>query len=361
MKKWQGVVLCGAALLVGGCAQIGYYMQAANGQLSLLSEAKPIDDWLGDPAVADKLKQKLGKVKEIRRFAATELGLPDNGSFTTYADLKRPYALWNVVATPTLSLKPLQWCFPVAGCVNYRGYYNKDDAQAYAAQLRSEHYDVQVGGVPAYSTLGWFNDPVLSTFIQYPEAELARLIFHELAHQVVYVPGDSQFNESFAVAVEDAGVERWLQAQGDDRLRAAYVEHAGRKQDFLKLLLKSRKALEANYASDASDADKLKRKAEIFQTLQDDYKALKQAWGGYAGYDRWFAEPLSNAHLASIATYQDYVPGFRALLAQKKSFTGFYEAVRGLATLDAPERQVKLAQLGHANTAVAQAEKLPAR
>jgi len=346
IKPWRLSAMAGAAMLTVSCSQLGYFVQAAHGQFSLLAEARPIDEWLANPAVGDKLKDRLVRVKEIRKFAAQELALPDNSSYTTYADLKRQYVLWNVVATPELSLEPKQWCFPVAGCVNYRGYYSKDDAQAYATELRREHYDVQVGGVPAYSTLGFFSDPVLSTFIQYPEGELARLVFHELAHQVVYVAGDSRFNESFAVAVEEAGVERWMAKYGSDKMRQAYAEYEGRKQDFLALLLKCRKELEANYARDASDAEKKKRKAEIFAQLKDDYQTLKASWGGYVGYDRWFAEPLSNAHLAAIATYHDFVPGFRALLVQEKTFPKFYEAVRHLASLDTKERHRELATLG---------------
>jgi predicted aminopeptidase len=347
--KWRygvlGVAIAAAAMLAG-CAQFGYYVQALQGQYSLLSDARPIDDWLADPTVNAHLKDRLEKVKSIRRFAARELGLPDNDSYKSYADLKRPFVLWNVVAAEQLSVKPIQWCFPIAGCVNYRGYYEKSEAQAYAAELRSNGYDVQVAGVPAYSTLGWFNDPVLSTFIQYPDAELARLVFHELAHQVVYVKDDSQFNESFAVAVEEAGVARWMEKFGNDRLRAAYAKYEGRKQDFLDLLLKYRKQLEADYASNAPKQEKLRRKAEIFLALQAEYQTLKANWGGYTGYDRWFAEPLSNAHLASIATYHDYVPGFRALLSQEKSFDRFYSAVRNLSLLDKSVRHQELAQLG---------------
>jgi predicted aminopeptidase len=166
--KWRIALFGGLFVLVAGCTQLGYYVQAAHGQFSLLSDAKPIDAWLADPAVGDKLKIKLAKVKEIRRFAADELGLPDNGSYTSYADLKRPFVLWNVVAAPELSMTPAQWCFPIAGCVNYRGYYSKEEAQSFADGLRSSGYDVQVAGVPAYSTLGWFNDPVLSSFIHWP-------------------------------------------------------------------------------------------------------------------------------------------------------------------------------------------------
>ncbi|MGZ5819696.1 MAG: aminopeptidase [Burkholderiaceae bacterium] len=351
--NWRILVVCGSATLMAGCAQMGYYMQAAQGEFNVLSEAKPIDELIADPAVGDNIKSKLGKLKEIRAFAAQQLGLPDNGSFKTYADLKRPFVLWNVVATPELSLKTKQWCFPIAGCVDYRGYYSKQDAQEYAAVLRRENYDVQVAGVPAYSTLGWFNDPVLSTYIHYPEGELARLIFHELAHQVVYAPGDTQFNESFATAVEEAGVERWLVTHGDEKTRESYVAYEGRKHDFIALLMRYRKKLEANYSRVASDDEKKKQKAVIFQELQSDYQVLKTSWGGYAGYDRWFAEPLSNAHLASVATYHDYVPGFRALLTQEKSFGKFYDAVRTLASLDKSARHQQLAALTQANPVVA--------
>ena len=344
--KWRVAAFAASAALIAGCAPLGYYAQAVQGQFSLMSEARPIDNWLADPTVDIKLKSRLARVQEIRRFAADELGLPDNGSYKSYTDLKRSHVLWNVVATPELSMKPVQWCFPIAGCVNYRGYYNKDEAQAFAKILRRNGHDVQVAGVPAYSTLGWFNDPVLSTFIQYPDAELARLVFHELAHQVVYAKDDSKFNESFAVAVEEAGVELWMAAYGDDKMRLSYAAYEGRKKDFLALLLKYRNQLEANYASQISDAEKRKRKAELFQSLKDEYLVLKEVkWGGYARYDRWFAEPLSNAHLSSVATYHDLVPGFRALLAQHKNLNGFYRAVRQLSSLDKNARHQQLARL----------------
>lgn len=347
-RMWRGLAACMAAGMIGGCSELGYFAQAAQGQFALLSEARPIDDWLASPDTSVTLRNKLAKVKEIRAFAARELALPDNGTFTSYADLKRPFVMWNVVATPELSLKPVQWCFPVAGCVNYRGYYSKADARAYARELRAEHYDVEVSGVPAYSTLGWFNDPVLSTFIRYPEGEVARMVFHELAHQVVYVPGDSRFNESFAVSVEEAGVERWMALHGDQRMRQRYALYERRKQDFLDLLMKYRKQLEANYGRKVSDDEKRKAKALIFQALKDEYQTLKKSWGGYAGYDRWFEEPLSNAHLSAIATYHDFVPGFRALLAREKRFDRFYAAVRRLATLSKAERHRQLAAFAQA-------------
>jgi predicted aminopeptidase len=347
MKRFKLLLAASAAaLLLAGCSTLNYYSQAAQGQLSLVSESRPIDEWISDPGTTPKLRMRLATARQIRLYAVQQLGLPDNKSYMNYTALDRQYVVWNVVATPELSLKPLQWCFPVAGCVNYRGYYGKDDAQDYARELRSAGNDVQVGGVTAYSTLGWFNDPLISTFINYPDAELARLIFHELAHQVVYVAGDSQFNESFASAVEEAGVERWLEKFGNPAMRENYVKYTARKQEFLQLLLGCRRALEKNYASHASAQEKRATKARLFRQLQDDYALLKQSWGGYAGYDRFFAEPLSNAHLAAIATYNDFVPAFRALLAREHSFGGFYAAVRRIADLERDERHRRLKLLG---------------
>ena len=329
----------GAASLLASCSTLNYYSQAAQGQLELLADARPIDDWLADPATNTSLRHRLETARQIRRFAVQQMGLPDNGSYTNYANVKRKYVLWNVVATPELSLKPLQWCFPVAGCVNYRGYYSKADADAYARQLRAQGRDVEVGGVSAYSTLGWFRDPLISTFIHYPDAELARLIFHELAHQVTYVPGDSRFNESFASAVEEAGVELWLERFGNPAMREAYERYTVRRKDFLALLLKYRRELERTYAAIAPDEDKRVAKARLFLALKDEYQVLTANWGGYAGYDRFFEEPLSNAHLASIATYNDYVPAFRAMLRGEKNFGAFYRKVNQLAKLEKAERQ----------------------
>ena len=335
-----------AALMLSSCSSLSYYTQAAQGQLQLLSGARSIDDWIADGNTNVKLRHRLESARQIRRFAIQEMKLPYNGSYTNYTNLGRPYVLWNVVATPELSLKPLQWCFPVAGCVNYRGYYSKDQAQAYAKQLRAQGNDVEVGGVSAYSTLGWFSDPLMSTFINYPDAELARLIFHELAHQVVYVAGDSQFNESFASAVEQAGVEAWLERFGNPAMSDAWERYKARKSDFLALLLRYRGELERTYKSIKPDGVKRATKARLFLALQDDYQVLKANWGGYAGYDRFFAEPLSNAHLASVATYNDFVPAFRALLRREKTWNNFYKAANRLAKLDKEERHKVLKRLG---------------
>jgi predicted aminopeptidase len=338
--RLRALLLAGtAAGLLASCSTLNYYSQAAQGQLELLSDSRPIDDWIADPGTSSKLRLRLETARQIRRFAVSEMALPDNDSYKKYTALKRKYVLWNVVATPELSLKPLTWCFPVAGCVNYRGYYNKEAAEAYALELKADGNDVEVGGVPAYSTLGWFSDPLISTFINYPDAELARMIFHELAHQIVYAPGDSQFNESFASTVEEVGVERWMDRFGNQAMRDGYARYKSRKHDFLALLLKYRKALEQNYAVvDRSDNEKRAVKARLFMELKDEYQVLKGNWGGYAGYDRFFEQPLSNAHLASIATYEDFVPAFRTMLRREGSFPRFYKAVKRLAELDRADR-----------------------
>jgi predicted aminopeptidase len=332
-------------LSVSGCAQLGYYAQAVEGQVSVLSRSRPIDQWLADPAVTDDLKSRLRRTQRIRAFAAETLGLPDNGSYKNYADLKRKYVMWNVVATPQLSMKPQQWCFPVAGCVDYRGYYSKDAAEAFAAGLQRQGFDVRVSGVPAYSTLGWFNDPVLSTFIAYPEAEVARMVFHELAHQVAYAPGDSQFNESFATAVEELGVARWLDAQGSDQMREDYRLYHQRKQDFIDLLDHCRRQLEDNYARAVSDTEKRARKAQLIEALRQDYETLKaERWASYAGYDRWFDGAVTNAHFVLVATYHDLVPAFRRLQASSNGLGQFYREVRQLAKLHKAERRTQLAR-----------------
>lgn len=340
--------------LLAGCSSWGdgpgYYWQSVTGHLAVMRGARPIDELLAEPGLDPLLRHKLALVLDARRFASAQLALPANGSYTGYADLGRPFVAWNVFAAPELSLKLKEWCFPVAGCVGYRGYYDPQDAERFAARLRAEGYEAFVRGVPAYSTLGWFDDPVLSSFVRYPDGELARLIFHELAHQLLYVKGDTTFNESFATAVEQAGMERWLAAReaagADPALRAEWQRFAARREQFLALLERHRAALDAVYASDALDGDKRAAKRRAFAALRSDYEVLKRQWNGYAGYDRWFAQPLTNAHLASVATYTGQVPAFRALLAQQGGdLPAFYAAARRLGELPRAERERALAAL----------------
>ena len=347
MRQWLVRLFTISLVLTStGCAQLSYYAQATQGQLGLVASAKHIDQWLADPKVSDQLKQRLTRTKKIRKFAVQELDLPDNGSYTKYAELNRPYVVWNVIATPELSMKPVQWCFPVAGCVDYRGYYRKEDAQRFAHDLRSQGYEVRVSGVPAYSTLGWFDDPVLSTFIAYPEAEVARMLFHELAHQVAYAPGDTPFNESFATTVESIGVEQWLDKHGNPDSRERYRQFRQRKRDFIDLLTQHRQRLEEVFATDISDDEKRNQKALVITSLKQAYHQIRdEKWGGYSGYDQWFNEPITNAHFVLVATYEEQVPAFQALHAKSGSMKKFYADVQAMAKQDKARRRERLALL----------------
>lgn len=339
----RNALLLTVALLCSGCGNPGYYLQSVSGQLEIWQREVPIESLLADPSLAPPLRAQLERALRIRDYASRELGLPDNRSYRSYADLARPFVVWNVFAAPEFSTEPRQWCFPVAGCVGYRGYFAEAEARAYADTLAAAGDDVYVGGVPAYSTIGWFADPVLNTFIHYPEPELARLLFHELAHQVLYVPGDTVFNESFATVVEQAGIARWLATHGSDADRARFAQLQRFRADFRVLVTQTRTELAALYAGTATAADKRRRKAELLAALKQAYAARKLDWGGFAGYDRWFAQPLGNAHLAAVAIYTQRVPAFQALLEQQgNDLPRFYAAVRELAALPAAERNARL-------------------
>lgn len=328
---------------IAGCASLGYYAQSIHGHFAMLRAARPIPEIVADPTIGEPLKQRLQRAERMRAFASRELALPENASYRSYADLQRPFVIWNVFATPELSLELKQWCYPVVGCAAYRGYFERDAAERTAAELRSEGFEVNVAGVPAYSTLGWFADPLLNTFIGGTEGQLAGLIFHELAHQVVFVSGDTTFNESFATAVEREGVRRWLAQNGDDASRQAYAEFAQRRREFLNLLLRYRALLFDNYSGAASNDVKRERKQLLFAELKADYAKLRASWGGFAGYDRFFAQDLTNAHLASIGAYNDLVPAFDALLAQTGGdFARFYDEVRQLAEMSKERRETAL-------------------
>ena len=331
-----------ALLALSGCETLSYYAQAVGGQFELMHKAQPVSEWIADPATPPALRQRLELAAQMRAFASQELMLPDNGSYRSYARLDRPYAVWNVFAAPEFSLTPVESCFPVAGCVDYRGFFAREDAERYAAQLRAKGLDVFSYGVPAYSTLGWFDDPLLSTFIGYPDWELARLMFHELAHQLVYVKGDTTFNESFAVTVEDEGVRRWLEAEGRGGELAAFRESEARKRAFVDLIEEARARLARVYAEPlAPEAMRAAKQAEIAR-LAERYAALKRRWGGYAGFDRLMVAP-NNALLASISAYTRLVPAFRLELAAVHGDLGaFYARVKALARLPKVERDALL-------------------
>ena len=347
------LALVGAAVLAAlaaSCGSVRYYSQAVRGGADVLLKRKPIERLL-EPDRAQVLaaatRERLHLSQEIRDFASRELGLPDNRSYRSYADLGRPYAVWNVVAAPRLGLEAKTWCYPFAGCAAYRGYFSERAARRFADRLEADGYDVRVGGVAAYSTLGWFADPVLNTFLGYADADLAAVIFHELAHQVVYVKDDSAFNESFATAVEVEGVRRWLRSLGRDDELASFESGRRRRRDLNRFLLDVRTELEGVYGTDDSDERKLAWKAELFRGLPARYRReLVPAWreaDDYAGEGEsdageWLAR-LNNADLVSVATYNDLVPAFRALLVSSGGhFPAFYTEVERLAELEPEER-----------------------
>jgi predicted aminopeptidase len=345
-RWWLALAAAGALVAAAGCSTFSYYGQAIGGHLEVMNRAAPIPERIADPATSSELRARLERVLAIREFATRELGLPDNGSYRKYADIGRPFVVWNVFAAPEFSVDPRQSCFPVAGCVGYRGYYAQGAAEAFGDGLRKDGFDVFVYGVAAYSTLGWFDDPVLNTFIRYPDADLARLVFHELAHQVVYVKGDTAFNESFAVAVEEEGLRRWMAKHASPAEREAHSASRARRAEFVKLVLRYREQAAKLYREPLADEAKRAAKAKLFADLGAEYGELKaKQWGGFAGYDRFFAG-VNNAHLASVATYEELVPAFRALLAREGGdLTKFFAAVKDLAALPKPERDLALAAL----------------
>lgn len=345
-----GVALA-ATLCLSGCSNLGYYWQSVAGHLKIMNAARPVSDWVDEPQTPERLREKLLLTQRIRDFASRELGLPDNPSYRRYADLHRRAAVWNVTAAPAYSLELKTWCFPVTGCVGYRGYYDERDAQAEARDLAQQGYETNVYPVTAYSTLGWMNwaggDPLLNTFLGYPEGELARLLFHELAHQVVYAKNDTTFNESFATAVERLGGALWLQTRAGEPARREYAAFDGRRREFRELSRRTRERLKALYETPGLGFDGKERgKRQIMEEFRAEYAQMKARAGGdpvvWRGYDRWVRE-ANNAFFGAQAAYDELVPGFEALFrASGGDWQRFYDAARQLADLPKQERHQKL-------------------
>lgn len=358
------VLLLFAGASACGCSTLGYYGQAAGGGYAILARSQPIAALLDEganigpdfrpppAALSPEVKARLARVEEIRDFASRDLALPDNDSYRVYADLGRPVVAWNVVATPEFSLTPKEWCFPVAGCVAYRGYFSQADARRFAATLQHDGLDVRINAVSAYSTLGWFPDPVLKSQLQRSDTNLAGVIFHELGHQQLYLPGDTAFNESFATTVELEGLRRWFARHHDPAALQTYLLDKSRQDEFVQLVLRYRARLEALYAEPPSPPDMRAAKAGVFAELRRAYAEQRQRWGGYGGYDAWFAQDLNNASLASIGLYRRYVPAFAELLQREHGeLPAFYRAAKRLSRLPASERAQRLAELGNLSVA----------
>ena len=360
------LTLAGCASTTGPTSALGYYWQSVRGHMQLMQAAEPIDRWIARTDIPPALRERLQLAQRARAFAVAELGLPDNASYRRYADLKRPAAVWNVVAAPPYALTLHTWCFPVTGCIGYRGYFTEADAQAEAAELAAQGLEVEVYGVPAYSTLGYMNwaggDPLLSTFIAWPEGDFVRLLFHELAHQVVYAKNDTLFNESFATAVERIGIAQWLSTQSTPEARAAFATSEARRSAFRALTRATRARLAAVY--EQKEALPLNGKAlaamktEAMQQFHADYATLRAHWlaappcvaplattAQVAGYDRWVAK-ANNASFAAQAAYDELVPSFEALFEREgRDWPRFYDAVRQLTQTPLPERHDSLRAL----------------
>ena len=342
-RRWLLLLL--APLLLVSCADLGYYRQALAGHWQLIDQRRPLDDVLTDSAISDDLRRRLILARELREFASRRLALPDNGSYRSYVDVGRRQVAYNVFAAPRLSLRAKTWCFPLLGCVAYRGYFSEQAARDYAAGLERQGYDVFVGGVPAYSTLGWFDDPLLSTFLGWSPGRLAELMFHELAHQQLYIADDTAFNESFATAVGQLGAELWL---ADKPLQQqVYRQRRRYRKQFAELVLASKQKLAQLYASGLPIQEQRVAKDRLFDELRQGYERLKDSeWQGYSGYDRWFASELNNAKLAAFSSYSRYVPAFVALFEREgRDFAAFYRAAGRIGALAPARRHQQLQTL----------------
>ncbi|CAD5106724.1 aminopeptidase [Zestomonas carbonaria] len=347
LSRWVPLLLAGA---LSGCASLSYYDQLVDGQLDLLRRSEPVEAILADESRDPELRRRLALAQEARTFASAELGLPDNRSYRIYAELDRPYVVWNLFATPELSLTPLTHCFPIAGCVAYRGYYSQSGARGAAALLQQDGWDTYVAGIEAYSTLGWFDDPLLSSMLRWDDERLAALIFHELAHQRLYVADDTAFSESFASFVEREGARQWRAARG---LPPADGRAERMREQFTALILASRERLQALYASDLDDAAKRAGKAAEFERLRTEYRQLRDTeWQGDRRYDAWINAPLNNARLLPFGLYEQWLSAFAALYRQAGDWATFYARAATLGKLPPAERERALRALQGENPAL---------
>jgi predicted aminopeptidase len=351
-----------AVIAVSSCRTVGYYAQAVHGEYQILAHRQPIDKLIANPQTPPKLRQQLQLVQQLRAFAKTELKLPVDGDYDKYVDVHRKYVVWNVQAAPEFSLEPKTWWYPFIGRLEYRGYFSEKAARDCGGRLAKRGFDVYVDGVDAYSTLGWFKDPLLNTFIDSSETELAEVLFHELGHKRVFAGGDTDFNEAFATTVGQEGAHRWLRSKCETNLLEKYDAALARNQQFVHLIMATRERLGKVYGDTrdkdgnitaaktppAPPEDLRREKQQIFDDLGRQYSELKTEWGGYSGYDEWFAQELNNAKLNTVANYYDYVPGFQRLLQLNGGdMEKFYVAVERLSKEPKEKRHQRLRELAN--------------
>jgi len=336
------------SVLLAGCQTIGYYSQAVGGHTAIWLGQRDIAEVLADPTVDEAVKQQLRQLQQVREFASAELMLPRNDSYSRYVDTGREYVVWNVVATPRYSVEPVKSCFPVVGCVSYRGYYDREEAIGQAKKLKAEGLDVFVGGVGAYSTLGWFDDPLLNTMLSSSRADTTALVFHELAHQQIFLKGDTKFNESFATAVAEMGLNQWAREQGESKLLTEYRLQKARRAEAVALVLRSREVMQQAYLTAGPDDERLlaEIKSQQFKQMKAAYEGLKAEGRGTLGFDGFFAADLNHASLALFGEYHGWVGAFKRLFEQHdRDWRAFYEVVEDLSKLDKPEREARLRAL----------------
>jgi predicted aminopeptidase len=335
-----GLLLLTGVLALGGCSSVGYYSQAVTGHLKLMSARQSIEKLLAADDTDPELRGKLQTLVNARQYAVSALALPENDSYKTYVETGRRAITWNVVATEEFSMSPNTWCFPVAGCVSYRGYFDRHDAEKFAASLADRSYDITIGGASAYSTLGWFDDHVFDPMLRGDDLSYVGTLFHELAHQVLYVKDDSNFNEAFASFVEQVGVRRWLEDQQQAKRIEGYDASLDRAGEFVELLKHTRQALLELYKKPVADAVKRKRKQLVFGAMREEYEILKASWGDYKGYDVWFRRELNNARLVAVATYRRYVPAFHVMYDEVDGdLQRFYTLAEEVSALPADQRR----------------------
>jgi len=342
MGSYRYLFLCVLILMAcSGCESIAYYNQALKGQLELMKNQHPLMEVIENRNTSAQLKNQLQLILEILAFADQQLQLPVGGNFSHYVEINRPFVVWNVFAADEFSFEARTWCYPVVGCASYRGYFDQNKADAYAKKLQDEGGDIYIGGVSAYSTLGWLDDPVLSTFAWRNDTQLPALIFHELAHRILYIRGDTEFNESFASAVEQIALEKWL--KNDPQAFDVYLEHKQYHDDFVEFVLSWKMRLDAMYHADLNDIEKRALKKSLYSTMMDEYKIFR---GEHKAYDGWMNDTLNNAKINTLSTYQARVPAFLSLYEQHNdNFKMFIDACLTLSRQKKAIRDRKLDEL----------------
>jgi len=334
MRNTLIITLC---LTLSACSTVSYYGQSVMGQMDLLNKRQDIEELIQAPDTPLELKTKLQQAREIRHFASNHIKLPRNRSYLRYADLERPYVVWNVFAAPEFSLEPKSWCYLIIGCVSYRGYFAEGNAITTAEALKDENYDVHVAGISVYSTLGWFEDPLLNTMINWNERALASMIFHELSHQVIYISSETAFNEAFSSAVERLATIQWLIKNNKPYER--YLSYLTAQQDFRELLLDTRAQLETIYELETDIQDKRQKKQDVFNEMKARYESMKAQWPKGIHFDKWFSKPINNARLTATMTYLQQIPGFyQIFIENKKDWDNFFNYIKSLEKLSKEER-----------------------